>query len=230
MANIKKVVLVLLVLVVLTACGAKPDEQSSTTDLSGEGGQGEVESEGDRGLFRQDPAEGELPLATQLAVGLILLENTEYRVDQDQAEVLIPYWKLYLNLLENDATAAEELEAIVNEIQDVLTTDQASHITDLALVQEDLMALMSEFGLNAGLRQDGDGAGTGFSPPEGMEGTRPGGGEGRGQGSLEGMDPELMATMQARREEMGGAGVGGVNRMQIPIIEALIELLEGKLE
>ena len=31
------------------------------------------------------------------------------------------------------------------------------------------------------------------------EGTRPGGGQGGGPGGAEGMDPELMATMQARQ-------------------------------
>jgi hypothetical protein len=34
--------------------------------------------------------------------------------------------------------------------------------------------------------------------------------------------------MEARREEMGGAGGFGANRMIEPLIEALVELLEGK--
>lgn len=236
MSNIKKIALFVLVLLVLTACGANTEEQSSAANTPNEKGSGEVlegdvENEGERGWFRQNDSAGELPLATQLVVGMMLLENSDFPIDQTQAEVLIPYWKLYKNLLESDATAPEELEAIVNQIQNVLTPEQEGHIIGLGLVQENFMTLMSELGLTEGLRPDGEEGGTGLNRPEGMEGMPSGGGGGRGQGSVEGMDPELMATMQARREEMGGgAGMRGATTMQIPVIEALIELLEGKVE
>jgi hypothetical protein len=45
---------------------------------------------------------------------------------------------------------------------------------------------------------------------------------------MDGMDPELIATMQAEREAAGGAGGMGGNRMITPLIEALIELLDSK--
>jgi hypothetical protein len=77
------------------------------------------------------------------------------------------------------------------------------------------------------LRQDGTGeGGTGFVPPEGLpDGVQPGGGGGQGGGDGS-MDPELMATKQAER----AAAVGGrqSNRLTIPLVEALISLLEGK--
>ena len=53
----------------------------------------------------------------------------------------------------------------------------------------------------------------------------PGGGPGGGFGG-EGLDPEQIATAQARRAEGGGAGFG--NRMVTPLVEAVIELLESK--
>jgi len=40
--------------------------------------------------------------------------------------------------------------------------------------------------------------------------------------------PELVATMQARREEEGGGGFFGTNRMIVPLIEQLITLIEEK--
>ena len=237
MSTIKKVVLVLVILLLLTACGSKAEEEiTSTADPvvgeSGEKPQGEGETEGSRQLFRENLANSQLPPATQLAVGTMLLDSTDLAVETEQAQILIPYWKLYKNLLESDATAQEELEAMISEIKGVMTSDQLSYITELDLVQEDLLTLMSDLGINQGLRPDGEEDGEGFNRPEGMEGIRPGGGEGRGQGGFEGMnlDPELMATMEARREEMGEGGLMGANRMQIPVIEALIDLLEGKLE
>ena len=76
----------------------------------------------------------------------------------------------------------------------------------------------------------GDGTGTRPGRPDGMpSGTGPGGGQ--GPGSVEGMDPETIATMEARRAEMEAEG--GFNRQSsrfiVPLINALIELLEGKI-
>lgn len=223
----------LILVLVLTACGTNSGEEVNLPDEAsgGEGLQETPAAEGERGWFRQNNDAGELPPATRLAVGMILLEESEFALDLDQVEVLVPYWKLYLNLLESDATAPEELEALISQIQQILTPEQDEYITELDLVQENLMVLMSDLGLTEGLRPDGEEGGTGLNRPEGMEGMQPGGGMGRGQGGLEDMDPELMATMQARREEMGGsAGMRGAAMTQIPLIEALIELLEGKLE
>ena len=226
------VVAALFLLLVLTACGAGSGEEADlpTEAANGEMLQGTPPAEAEGGLFRRNNPAGELNPATNLAVGMILLEETEFALDQDQADVLVPYWKLYLNLLESDATAPEELEAILAQISKILTPEQEEYITGLALVQENLMTLLSDLGITDFTRPDREDGGEGLARPEGMEGMQPGGGEGRGQGGLDNMDPELMATMQARREEMGGGGMRGGNMTQIPIIEALIELLEGKLD
>lgn len=232
MSMLKKAGLLLIVVLLLVACGSNSVDQSSSVANSpevesSEDPQGEQTAEGERQLLRENLANSDLPLATQLAAGTYLMDSTEHSVDPDQAELLIPYWKLYLSLLESDATAPEELDAMINEIQGVMTSEQLSYIADLTLVQEDLMTLMSDLGINQGLRLDGEEGGEGFTRPEGMQ---LGGGEGRGQGGAEGMDPEVMATMQARREEIGRGGGMAANRMQTPMIEALIELLEGKVE
>ncbi len=60
------------------------------------------------------------------------------------------------------------------------------------------------------------------------DGVRPGGGQGRAGGSTEGMDPEMIATMQARRTEEGG-GLFGANRLIVPLIEELRIQLEAKI-
>lgn len=233
MTTRKKIGLIILMMLVLVACGANPEEQSTDTGDSaavenGEELQGEQIAPGSRQSFRENVGNDELSPALLLAAGTILLDSTEIAVDPDQAEILIPYWKLYVNLLESDTTAPEELGAMVNEIQDVMTTEQMTYIVDLALVQEDVIPLMNELGIDMSLRTDGEEGGIGRNRPEGLpEGTRPGGGAGGGIGSVDGLDPELLATMEARREEMGEIGGMGVSRMQIPVIEALIELLEG---
>lgn len=233
--------LLIMVLLALTACGAQDSvssnieseeaPQSDTSDSVGTSIEEDDSQTRSREELRADFADNALPPASQLILGTFMLEDTEFAVDVNLAPNLVPYWKLYKSLLESDTTAPEELEALIAEIQEVMGSDQVSYIAGLELTQEDLMTYLNESGIMENLRPEGteDGDGTRPNRPDGMpEGMGPGGGQGGGPGAAEGMDPELLATMQAEREEMGGAGGFGANRMIGPLIEALIELLESK--
>ena len=248
MSKYKILGLVVLGALMITACGSEV-VQVDEVDQAAEAASGEaIESSGDtvtdgesesppaktREELRADFAESALPPASQLVLGTLMLEDTEYAVDSNLASYLTPYWKLYKSLLESDTTAQEELDALINEIQEVMDADQVNYIASMELTQDDLMIYMNESGIMENMRPEGaeDGEGPGFMRPDGMpDGMGPGGGQGRGQGGLggtEGLDPETMATMQAEREAKGGAGGMGASRMMVPLIDALIELLEGK--
>jgi len=244
MKRIKLIVLVLVVMILAVACGADEtgeafvdsqvevsvpvsngDGESAEEDTSADG---EITQERSREELRADFADNALQPASQLVLGTFLLEETEFMVDADLAPYLVPYWKLYKSLLESDTTAPEELEALISEIQEVMNVDQVNYVAGLELTQEDLTTYLNESGIMESLRPEGAEEGDGTRPnrPDGMpEGTGPGGGQG-GRGSVEGMDPEAIATMQAEREAAGGGM--GTNRMIVPLIEALIELLESK--
>lgn len=222
--------LLLLVLVLLSACGTK--------DIADAGASAEAAPEssveGDSGVKlegqpRSESGDNSLPLATELLLGTFHLEDSEFAVDVELALDLVPYWKLYKTLLESDTTAPEELDALVAGIQDVMTADQLDYIASLELIQEDLMTFANESGILDKLRPEGaeSGDGTGQDKPEGIGSA--GGGQGRGFGNTDENNPEMVATLQARKDEMSGTG-GIANRLQIPMIEALIDLLEGKLE
>ena len=165
-----------------------------------------------------------------------MLEETEYAVDAELAPYLVPYWKVYRSLLESDTTAPEELSALIDEIQEVMDAEQVNYIASLELTQEDLMTYLQESGIMENLRpegvegEDGEGTRPGRADGDGMPGggTGPGGGQGGQADGMDGMDPEVMATMQAERQAAGGGAMGG-NRMITPLIEALIELLESKV-
>jgi len=219
----KKLGLLIVVVLLLTACGS----ESTGVDVVENSGSSAEDIEAGREQLRVDYADNALSPALQLAVGTLLLEETDLAVDADQAATLVPYWKLYVTLTESDTTAPEELNALINEIQILMIPDQVSYIAGLELIQEDLMTLINELGIFEDLRADGSGDGSGASRPEGMpEGVRPGGGQGGGRGA-EGMDPELVATMQAQREEDGGGSFRN-NRFIIPLVEELISILEEK--
>lgn len=221
----KKLGVLIIVVLLLSACGSKTTEVDGEDNIDGKAGN----TEADRERLSMDFADDALSPALQLVVGTLILEETDLVIDAELAETLLPYWKLYISLLDSDSTAPEELTGLINEIEGLMTTEQINYIAGMELTQESMGSLIGELGILANLRQEGSGESDGTRPnrPEGMpEGTRPGGGEGGGPGGADGIDPELMATMQARRAEEGGSL--GANRMIRPLIDALIGMLEGK--
>ena len=221
-------ILLMVVFLLLSACSS---DSSELTDngLSPDTGQSEEELNTDKVELTDDYAEDALSIAQQLTLGSLLLEETDLAVDPELASDLITYWKLYRSLLGSDTTAPEELDSLLKEIQEIMTAEQVSFIANLQLNQETMMTLVNEMGI-FDLKQDGTGeGGIGFIPPEGLpDGVRPGGGQGGGQGGGDGsLDPELMATKQAERAAAGGGRQS--NRLTIPLVEALISLLEGKI-
>lgn len=242
MNKIIKVGLLMAILLMLTACGADENAVTNGDDIASPADAYEV-SEDDssteeqsqprsRDELRVDFAENALQPASQLILGSLMMEETEYAVDAELAPYLVPYWKVYRSLLESDTTAPEELSSLINEIQEVMNPEQVNYIAGLELTQEDLMVYMNESGIMESLRPEGVEEGDDSARPgrpDGMpEGTGPGGGQGGGPGGgTDGMDPELLATMQAEREAAGG-GFRSNDRMVIPLINALIELLESK--
>lgn len=233
MNSMKKIGVLIIVVLLLTACGTESGDvqeidNAGDTALNSEDNGDVSSSDQRREELRGDFRETALPPVTQLVVGTLLLEETELAMDTELAVTLIPYWKLYINLTESDTTAPEELDALVTEIEGLMTTDQINYIAELQLTQEDMYTLINELGVMEQLRPKavGDTEGGGFNRPDGMpEGFQPGG-EGRPGGGvgIEGMDPEMQVTMQARREDEGGM----FSRMNIPLVEALVSLLEGK--
>jgi hypothetical protein len=195
-----------------------------------------------------DAANPELPITTQLVVGTMKLDGTEHEVTSEQAAVLLPLWQVYSELSVSDTAAQEEIDALVEQIQGTLTTEQMKAITDMQLTRQDTFALMQEKGINPGggqgfsaeqiaTAQAGRASGGGFTPPDGGGFAPPDGGGfappdgaggfpgGTGQGSGgESLSPEQIATAQAGR----ASGAGGPNRIPTALIDLLIKYLEDR--
>lgn len=185
------------------------------------GCQTENSPEPESGTLNESYAEDALPIETQLIIGTVNLEETDLAVDADMAEQLLPLWKMYKSLIESDSTAEAEITAMLDQIQDTMTSEQIEAIVAMELSREDMAAFNQ---------------GTGQPPEDAEEGTGAGGGVGRGQGGgipgagagADGSDmsPDEIATAQAMREEMGGSR----NKFNIKLVEELIAILEGKME
>lgn len=227
-----------------SACSGIPDGQSELP--SGEDAQGSGEQpQGDEIPIQpagtQSPQSGvvdrEMPLAMTLALGTLKLEQTEYPVDSTQAGELLTLWKAARTLSESETTAAEEIQAIIKQIEETMTPQQTQSIEDMQLSFEDTRQIYDDLGIEFG----GGGFGnldpeiqatieaareSGQSPPGGFGGGFPGSGPGGPGGGFGGgeFSPEARQTAIAERGGFQRAGLG----IPRPLLDALIDYLETK--
>ena len=173
-----------------------------------------------------------LSIQTQLTLGILKLEETDLAVESTQAAELLTLWQAIRSLSSSDITAEGEIEAIVNQILDTMSSEQLEAIAAMELTQEGILELTQELGIARG----GDWTGEGdprSSAPDGMvPGSGPGGGLGggmgggrfsEGEGNLD-LDPEQIATLQAERAEKRSSG----DQFSMFLINPLIQMLEGR--
>lgn len=197
--------------------------------------------------------ENALPVQTQLLLGTFKLENTGLAVDSELSQQLIPLWRVYNNLSGSDTAAQEEVNALIAQIEETMTTEQVKAIAAMKLTQQDLMSFMQEQGIDMRQRTSSGGnssstpsngfPGDGFFGGEPPAGGMPPGGSGNGGGNVPqgggfppdgmGMDsgqgtnlnPEQLATAQAMRTQRPA-----FTRLPAGLINALITLLESKIK
>lgn len=180
----------------------------------------------------QNGADNALPLSTQLAVGTLLLEETELAVDAEQAGALLPLWQEMQTATLGNPTA--DVTRIATQIQAAMTIEQLDTITSMGLTPEGMQQMMQ----NGELEFELPGAGAPNGPPngqpegltQGQPGTQPNGRPGGQPGDV---DPDALATRQAERVAQGGNAElpGGPNsglRNNL-FVGAVIGLLESKV-
>ncbi len=170
-----------IILLALSACGGSADVTTNT------GGSNESSPSASRPGIGED-FQNALPISAQLGFGTLLLEDSEYAVDPAQAAELLPLWKAARSLSQSETVAEAELQAVFNQIQDSMTSEQISAIADLQLTGEKMAQLLEDLGLSFGFG-------------------RPGFGD---------LTPEQQATAQAARESGDGFPGGGLSRPRFP--------------
>ncbi|MBL7163788.1 MAG: hypothetical protein ISS57_14400 [Anaerolineales bacterium] len=196
---------------ILTACG-------NTTPEAGESSEPEIQ-------------DFSMPLEMQLMIGTVNLDETDFAIDAAQAAELLPYWKALRSLSESETAASEEIEAVVNQIQASMNSEQIETIKAMGLSMGDLSDLREALGIEGGFGSFGD-----LSPEMGatMEAAResgqgPGGGiPGAGQepGGGQEISPEARQTAIAERGGGRGAGIG----LNTAFLNGIIEFLEAKTQ
>jgi hypothetical protein len=207
----KLTILLTLLILILTACGASDSTEAASTSQTASSSQ-------------------TLTGPTLLVLGTLKLDDTEQAVTAEQAAELLPLWQVYSELISSDTAAQAELDALEKQIQATMTDEQMQAINEMNLTPQDSFAIMREMGLGMGRGQSSSSnSGTSdFTPGQGMG---PGGGAppDMGGGGIPGqmpggqsVSPEQIATAQAARAEQGGG-----NMMLSNLINALIQYLQG---
>jgi hypothetical protein len=216
----KKIVIstLIILMLTLTACGtASNGTQQAATAQQG----------------------GPLPIQEQILIGTFKLDGTPQAVTAQQAAQLVPLWQVYKDLSSSDTAAQEEIDGLVQQIQDTMTSEQMQAITEMNITRQDMFTVMQDQGITQargqgqsnGSRPSGqNGNGGGFVPPDGGPpgGFGGGGGGGGGFGSGQGgqnLTPEQIATAQAARAQGGGFSF---NRIPSGLIDALVQFLQKK--
>ena len=156
----------------------------------------------------------EVPLSTELLVGTWKLDGTAEALTPQQAAELLPLWQLFKTLSQSDTTAPAELEAVVRQIEGLMTADQLAAIEAMDIQATSMRELMTEMGVSSG-----QGGAEGMTPPEGVV---PGQGRGPGGGGGGDLTPEQIATAEALRAERTGAST---QRVPGPLLDAFLDYL-----
>ena len=149
-----------------------------------------------------------LPVEAQLAFGTVQLEETNLAVTAEQAEAILPYWRVLQSLTQTGNAADAEINAVIKQIQDGMTGEQIASIAAMELTEEKLQTMLEEgtiaFGRGFGQGADGGTAGGGGIPGGGLRGGGlPGGGPGGGGPGGFGRNQGDLATRQAELEASG---------------------------
>jgi hypothetical protein len=221
---LKKIVILGVLLVLTLAAAACGNDGGAGAEASNTTSTGSA-----RVTLSEDYADA-LPVPSQLAIGTLMLEDTDNAVTVEQAGELLPNWQM-LQALQSSGTAAQaELDAVLNQIQGAMTDEQLTAIKEMQLTRDSMMQLAQERGLGRGLA---GGAG-GFRPPDGAfpggEGGGPAGGfvpggggrgGGLGPGAFGGGENLSTEEQQAALAERMNTFLGSsVSNMVISMLEA----------
>ena len=168
-----------------------------------------------------------LSTATQLAVGTLKLEGTTQAVSSAQAAQLLTLWEGYESLSMSDTSSQVELEALVKQIQGIMTADQLQAIETMNLTDQSVSELMQSMGGSAN-------ASTPASTPgsTSISQAAPGGGPGGMPGGAAG-DSVMSAinggmTTQSTPASTQANSDAGSTQVSSMVLNALIQMLNSR--
>ena len=240
--KIKIIIITVLMVLILSACsGSQADDQLS---IPNQGPVDEIEETANNNIQDQ-PGDEQVQTQTQemvqlspqmrLILGTMSLEQANLNLSSEQANSLLPLWKVMKNLLGSETSAQAEIDALFTQIQSELSAEQLSWVENFNLNQEEYQAIIAEYVpedlLNSGIlmteeereeRRATAMAENGGTVPQELLGS--GGGKGMGGGS--GVPRSITGGTTGEGTGIGQGAGGGAGQINIYLIEGLIIELE----
>ncbi len=178
--------------------------------------------------------------ANQLAMGTLVLEETDLAVTPEQAAKLVPLWQMLSALYGSTNAAQDEIDAVVRQLRNTMTEEQLEAIRGRETGAQDMASVMESLGIDL-QRPEVEGTPGARLGQAGVEGQAPqwaGGGMGRGAaggvpagtdfaGGQTAFAEADVAAMRATRQASGDTGGGFMmGRANTAIVERLIEVLQ----
>lgn len=214
--NKTTLVLLLLLTLILTACGASASNAAGpTSGLAG------------------GASAGELSAPMQIAIGTIKLDETDNAVTAEQAKELLPLWQTLQGLYGSDTAATQEINALITQIQETMTDKQTQAITALNLTRQDMMSIMQSQAPAMGAASGGN-AQSGSSPTNNGGGSGPAGGGFQGpppDGDFPGGGPNFQGQGSSSTDNSTTSNRPTTidpNRIPTPLVQAVIDYLKKK--
>jgi hypothetical protein len=165
-----------------------------------------------------------LSTATQLVVGTLKLEGTTQEITAEQARELSIYWYVYDELSRSDTAAQEEIDGLVDQIQESMTSEQLQAISDMQLTQQDVSNVTYELTTTSSSSQSGS------KSTASSSGDMPAGvpADGGGMPSDTGGMDQMIGVGQTSVAQ-SAPSVGSSQEVSSALVAALIQSLEQKL-
>jgi hypothetical protein len=91
-------------------------------------------------------ASNDLSTATRMALGTLKLEGTSQAVTADQASELLTLWEAYQSLSTSDTSSSLEQDALVNQIEAAMTSQQLESIDTMDLNDQSVSETLASAG------------------------------------------------------------------------------------
>jgi hypothetical protein len=160
-------------------------------------------------------------------VGTLKLSGTTQEVTVEQAKELVMYWQVYQELRQSDTAAQAEIDALVAQIQERMTSDQMAAIAEMNITQQDEFASMQ----GAMVTSSSASASPVSLPSASAGGGMPSGGgppDGGGVPIDLGGGAPISGTRQTRSSG-AGAGLAVTTRVPSALVKAVIQALQQKI-
>ena len=201
----KVIVTIILMAMVLSACGtASAANQSATTSKA-------------KSFAGQ----------TEMIVSIFKLEGTDQAVTAKQASELLPLWEVIKTLSSSDTAAQAEIDAAARQIKETLTPSQLQAITAMKLTDQDVQTFEQSVNSNTFLSSGKKSSSSSGKSNSGFGGPPDGGGPGGDAlgGVLTGVS-QLGSTTSSTKSAQTSAVVS--NQIPSALLDAMIQLMKNR--